>query len=465
MLEKAVLDKYRFDAEGLAIEFSKTYFSSRERQFPINPFQVLSDLKIPFVFRNLDKLEGAFFPDDGDGVPLVAFNSKRPIQRIRYTAAHELCHFLKDSDSGKIPWCLTNSKNKIEIYADKFASSFLMPADKLKEKITEHYHGQAISYDSVLKIAEFFGVSFEACLYRIGTLYDYVLPFNYTDRDKRKYHPALRRIDFGFSDASLLRDLIDAWEDMWIGISMNNASYAYKSDFIFNDSLLEKVFAEKSQVADMITDLRIKGPDSVFYHSTDSPICDIAGHSDVYDYVFSDEQQNRPISVYDTCRINRLLFSHAKYPEYGGKTRNCNTLVIGAKFETVDYHDIVACLQELDVYVKELDTTYKSMSNSEIIHKIAFIHHRLTQIHPFFDGNGRTARAFMNKQLSKYGLCPVYIKVEEKEQYYSALNTADKTGDVSKLEAVLISNIYRTHAEIYTNSWKEKKKRQKTLTH
>ena len=123
MLDKAILDRYRFDAEGLAEEFSKNYFSSHERQFPINPFQVLSDLNVPFVFRNLDKLEGAFFPEGEDGIPLIAFNAKRPIQRIRFTAAHELCHYLKDSDNDHIPWCISNSKNRIEIYADRFASA------------------------------------------------------------------------------------------------------------------------------------------------------------------------------------------------------------------------------------------------------------------------------------------------------------------------------------------------------
>ena len=97
----------------------------------------------------------------------------------------------------------------------------------LKEKLSEYYHGQAISYDNILRIAEFFGVSFEACLYRIGALYDYVLPLNWDDKNKRKYHPAIRRKELGFSDISLLQDLIDSWDDMWIGISMNNASYAY----------------------------------------------------------------------------------------------------------------------------------------------------------------------------------------------------------------------------------------------
>lgn len=106
--------------------------------------------------------------------------------------------------------------------------------------------------------------------------------------------------------------MIDSWTDMWVGISMNNATYAYKSDFIFNDSRLEGVDSEKGQVADMITDLRLNGSESEFYHTTKSPISDIAGHSDVYDFVFSDEQQKNPISIYDTFRINSILFSHAK---------------------------------------------------------------------------------------------------------------------------------------------------------
>ena len=159
--------------------------------------------------------------------------------------------------------------------------------------------------------------------------------------------------------------------------------------------------------------------------------------------------------------INRILFSHSKFPDYGGKTRNSNSMVLGAKFDTVDYHDIMKCLQDLEGSVKELDRGYTKMSHGDVIHRIALIHHRLTQIHPFSDGNGRTSRAFMNKQLTKYGLCPIYIKVEDKGQFFDALNSADKTGDVSELEAILISNIYRTHAEIYTSSWKEKKRRQK----
>jgi Fic family protein len=44
-------------------------------------------------------------------------------------------------------------------------------------------------------------------------------------------------------------------------------------------------------------------------------------------------------------------------------------------------------------------------------------HHKLTLIHAFSDGNGRTARAFMNVQLVRAGLPPIYIKVEDRSEY------------------------------------------------
>jgi hypothetical protein len=78
VLEKSLLDRYQFDAEGLAEAFSVLYFTSHERCFPLNPFQVLHDLNVPFVFRNLDKLEGVFLPGDYAEDSLVALNKGFP---------------------------------------------------------------------------------------------------------------------------------------------------------------------------------------------------------------------------------------------------------------------------------------------------------------------------------------------------------------------------------------------------
>ena len=53
------------------------------------------------------------------------------------------------------------------------------------------------------------------------------------------------------------------------------------------------------------------------------------------------------------------------------------------------------------------------------------LHYRLTWIHPFEDGNGRTARAIMNFILMKKGYPMFFIPYDKRESYYMALEDAD----------------------------------------
>ncbi len=55
----------------------------------------------------------------------------------------------------------------------------------------------------------------------------------------------------------------------------------------------------------------------------------------------------------------------------------------------------------------------------------AEFHYKFIRIHPFDDGNGRTARILMNFILMRFGYPPVIIKTEDKENYFSALQQAD----------------------------------------
>lgn len=59
----------------------------------------------------------------------------------------------------------------------------------------------------------------------------------------------------------------------------------------------------------------------------------------------------------------------------------------------------------------------------------ALAHYKLVYIHPFYDGNGRTARLLMNLILMQAGFPPVSVKIEDRLKYYETLETANK-GDV-----------------------------------
>lgn len=55
----------------------------------------------------------------------------------------------------------------------------------------------------------------------------------------------------------------------------------------------------------------------------------------------------------------------------------------------------------------------------------AEFHYKFIRIHPFDDGNGRTARILMNFILMKFDFPPVIIKTEDKYNYFAVLQQAD----------------------------------------
>jgi len=78
--------------------------------------------------------------------------------------------------------------------------------------------------------------------------------------------------------------------------------------------------------------------------------------------------------------------------------------------------------------------------------RLAEVHCRFEQIHPFLDGNGRTGRLVLNLILVRLGYPPVIILKQRRAAYLSALDKADK-GDPLPLAEILargaIDNINR----------------------
>lgn len=85
---------------------------------------------------------------------------------------------------------------------------------------------------------------------------------------------------------------------------------------------------------------------------------------------------------------------------------------------------------------------------SEYIERVIQIHHRMTVIHAFRDGNGRTTRAFANMMLLKRHVSPVFFKNQEKNEYKEALKIADTTGLYELLYERFFKSILNSFAEL-----------------
>ena len=71
-------------------------------------------------------------------------------------------------------------------------------------------------------------------------------------------------------------------------------------------------------------------------------------------------------------------------------------------------------------------------------------HFRLTAIHPFSDGNGRTARLLMNLLLVRGGYVPIAVRPKDRNTYLEALEEGSTTGDVARFDAFLFERLDAT---------------------
>ena len=73
----------------------------------------------------------------------------------------------------------------------------------------------------------------------------------------------------------------------------------------------------------------------------------------------------------------------------------------------------------------------------------AEFHYQFIRIHPFDDGNGRTARILMNFILMQFGYPPAIIKTEDKQNYFAVLRQAD-AGVLEPFVEYIAANVVRS---------------------
>lgn len=134
--------------------------------------------------------------------------------------------------------------------------------------------------------------------------------------------------------------------------------------------------------------------------------------------------------------IHRVAFGWI-FPDWAGKFRSIRVEYSGkeAPLPHLLPQLITNLCADLAERLKHLD--HENMKS--VVELIAWFQHRLVQIHPFQDYNGRLARMMTILILLKLGLPPIEIKADtgsDRQKYLEAMYGADE-GDYSKLEKLM----------------------------
>ena len=138
--------------------------------------------------------------------------------------------------------------------------------------------------------------------------------------------------------------------------------------------------------------------------------------------------------------IHRLVLNNLE-EDFVGRYRYGQVRIVGANFIPPAGQKVPDLMQN---FIKSIQA--KSEYDNDLS-LATFIHHRFVWIHPFFDGNGRTARLLMNLFLMKQGYPPAVILRNDRKKYYTALNQANH-GNFEKLE-LLIGQAMERSLDLY----------------
>jgi Fic family protein len=159
-------------------------------------------------------------------------------------------------------------------------------------------------------------------------------------------------------------------------------------------------------------------------------------HQEAIAFVESLAANAHPLSSADILALHGLVMQKID-PEFAGRFRNGGVRIAGAGFIPPSALKIGSLTEELLQWANDAHNSFPT------IIKAAIFHHRFVWIHPFFDGNGRTARLLSNLLLMKEGFPPAIILKNDRKKYYDALEKANQ-GSYAKLPLLFMQALERS---------------------
>jgi len=130
-----------------------------------------------------------------------------------------------------------------------------------------------------------------------------------------------------------------------------------------------------------------------------------------------------PLSEWQIRNLHRLVLKQID-DDNAGTYRKLNVTIAGARHVPPD---MLLVPEHMAALMHWYDTEGAAVHP---VVRAAKLHVDFVKIHPFVDGNGRTARLLLNLELLKAGFPAIVLPVARRLAYYEALDTAHVEGDM-----------------------------------
>ena len=154
-------------------------------------------------------------------------------------------------------------------------------------------------------------------------------------------------------------------------------------------------------------------------------------HLEALHFVRELVQQKRPLAEEDIREIHRLVVGSTLKSEAGRYSQHPRRIA-GSRVIFPNPVKIPALMQALGHWLSQAPDSPETALEA---------HLRLVSIHPFSDGNGRTARLLMNLILMRAGYPPLVIRPEDRPDYLEAIETFQLREDQEPYQAFMLRRL------------------------
>lgn len=200
------------------------------------------------------------------------------------------------------------------------------------------------------------------------------------------------------------------------------------SRFIYTSSVVEGVKINRGEVTQIVKS-GLKS--SILKHSPNNDLWQAYGQKLTLNQIEKWATWDSIIRTHYLQGIHKITFQ--RIDPNAGSYRNLPVILRKSKVITTIPVAIHADMADFNRWLIKEQRQISPEDIEQIISLISRTYHTITRIHPFIDGNGRSARLFINLILRKYKLPYIVIpKVENFEKMRRELQKAD-AGDLNPL--------------------------------
>jgi Fic family protein len=174
---------------------------------------------------------------------------------------------------------------------------------------------------------------------------------------------------------------------------------------------------------------------------------EVTNHSKAIDFIESLVSKNE-ISENDVLNVHAIILDRIN-PQNAGFYRIGGVRISGTEYSPPNAAKVPELMKEIYRVL--------NIKSGEAIETAAIIHQKFVDIHPFVDGNGRTARLLLNLYLMRNGYPPVILLKAERAKYIRTIMAGQLGNDYAPFANFVAKAVERS-LEVYLDVFGIKQK-------